>query len=324
METQLFKDNLASDLKRLAKLAFRRVERIGPLLKNLWCLLQKPEHQANHLQLRLVKEWLLVPLSLWPIEFAGLGAHVCQQLAAGQKLDSQMIALLDGLQNFPLPSAQKIVAAREHDVERGKYDPFIRNHAKYELMENALAKNLKLQEELAELNRMYNLDQYYSDRRVIRRRMVMERNFRPPEWQFRWDTEEDRFRQAFDTFCYCWNLYGIEGDQPLLLKPTVTPTPYGTMIFIPSYLSLAYSDFNWGAIRELHERGQPLRQGEKRSGSRLERQEQARRACVADKEARKKNLVGEARFQFIIEKLGLLPQTDPRIIRRMLNLGAKL
>ena len=325
METKYFqpsRDTLASDLKRLAQLAFRRLQRVGPLLKNLWHLLDEPEQEPNHPHLRIIKEWLLIPFSLWPIEFAGLGAYVCQQIAAGKKLDAEMIALLEGLHDYPLPSAQKVVAAREHGVEKGEYDPFIRNHAKYELMEKALLKNPALQKEWAQLKQSCNVDKLRNERGVIRRRMVMERNLRPPDWQFRWETEQDRFLVRFDAFCYRWNLYGMEHDKPLLLKPTVTPTPFGTMIFIPRYLSLDYQrDFNWRNIRKLHETGEALRQGEKWSETRLERQEQSRLARAADQQARKKNLAGDARFQFIIEKLGLLPQTDPRVIRRLLSMG---
>jgi len=56
----------------------------------------------------------------------------------------------------------------------------------------------------------------------------------------------------FDAMCYRWRLYGMEKDRPLLLKVSVNPTPHGTMIVIPRYLSLdPHRDLDWKLIGRL-------------------------------------------------------------------------
>ena len=45
---------------------------------------------------------------------------------------------------------------------------------------------------------------------------------------------------VFDAFCMRWNLYGMQGDRPLVTKLSVNLTPHGTMIFIPAYWSFDY------------------------------------------------------------------------------------
>jgi phosphatidylserine/phosphatidylglycerophosphate/cardiolipin synthase-like enzyme len=87
---------------------------------------------------------------------------------------------------------------------------------------------------------------------VIRRTMATERNFRP------WFSVNPRqagevFRAAFDAFCLRWNLYGMQNDEPLLLKLAVNITPFGTMTHIPSYWSLdPKRDIRWDAISAVH------------------------------------------------------------------------
>lgn len=45
----------------------------------------------------------------------------------------------------------------------------------------------------------------------------------------------------------------MEKDKPLLMKVSVNPTPYGTLIFVPRTWSFdARRDLDWGAITRLH------------------------------------------------------------------------
>lgn len=98
---------------------------------------------------------------------------------------------------------------------------------------------------------------------IVRRWLVQERSFHPG-WDFRWETERERFQVAFDAFCHRWNLYGMENERPLLLKLTVNPTPHGLLIMILTYWSFdPKRDLNWSEINRLLEaRGVP-RQGPK-------------------------------------------------------------
>jgi hypothetical protein len=69
---------------------------------------------------------------------------------------------------------------------------------------------------------------------VIRRTMGAERNLRP-SFSVNPRRRDDVFQAAFDAFCLHWNLYGMQNDEPLLLKLAVNITPYGTLIHIPAY-----------------------------------------------------------------------------------------
>jgi hypothetical protein len=110
---------------------------------------------------------------------------------------------------------------------------------------------------------------------VIRRRLSQERNLREG-WKFDWADERRRFQAVFDAFCYAWDLYGMEKDKPLLMKLSVNPTPYGTLIFIPRTWSFdARRDMDWGAIARLHRAGGVTKQGPKLSPSRMEQREDA-------------------------------------------------
>jgi len=72
-------------------------------------------------------------------------------------------------------------------------------------------------------------------------------------WPVRWRKSADRFHAVFDVFCQRWHLYGMRRDRPLLLKLTANLTPFGTMIFIPTYWSFDQKrDLNWRAITALH------------------------------------------------------------------------
>jgi hypothetical protein len=91
--------------------------------------------------------------------------------------------------------------------------------------------------------------------------MSAERNLRP-SFSVNLRLTEDVFRAAFDAFCLRWNLYGMQNDDPLLLKLAVNITPYGTMIHIPAYWSFEpKQDIRWDAIACLHRARVPGRQG---------------------------------------------------------------
>jgi len=105
-------------------------------------------------------------------------------------------------------------------------------------------------------------------------------------WPVRWTKTADRFHAVFDVFCQRWHLYGMRGDQPLLLKLTANLTPFGTMIFIPAYWSFdPKRDLNWRAITALHKAREVPKQGPKLSANQLAVREQAIRARELWREA---------------------------------------
>ena len=111
----------------------------------------------------------------------------------------------------------------------------------------------------------------------------------------------------------------MKGDEPLLIKPSVVFTPYGTQIFIPGYFSFdPKRDLNFKEITRLHRaRGVP-RQGEAFQELRQNAKRQKAKAITADKEARAKGLKGSRRLEYVAKAIGN-PNLDERAIRRLLK-----
>jgi hypothetical protein len=125
---------------------------------------------------------------------------------------------------------------------------------------------------------------------------------------------------VFDAFCYAWDLYGMEKDKPLLMKVSVNPTPYGTLIFIPRTWSFdAYRDLDWGAIARLHRAQGVSRQGPKLSAGRMEVRREAARAQRLWAQAGKKGLRGHTRYEWVREKMGRDARSDPSWLYRLLR-----
>jgi hypothetical protein len=284
---------------------------------------ERSEHPDSK-WLGLIKEWLLVPFTLWPLDMAGLARHICDTVERGQRLEPRLIFILEEIHPLPNPEAQAAVAEYERLVEQGQYEPLIRTPAKYAAEEKDLLKNGKLRQEWAGLKKLFDVAQYRDRKGIIRRRMVQERNFRP-DWDLRCESEKDCFLAAFDAFCHRWNLYGMELDTPLLLKLTVNPTAHGLMVFIPTYWSFdPRRDLNWAEINKLHKARGGLRQGPKMSEGRLARHTQAQLAYQAAQRAHDLGLRGAKRLEFIVKSASLPPGTEPRTIRRLLKEGSEL
>ncbi|HWH70353.1 MAG TPA: hypothetical protein VNT26_13285, partial [Candidatus Sulfotelmatobacter sp.] len=206
-------------------------------------------------------DWLLVPLSLWPIDFEGLAGHVLAEVATGRGLDEELALLLGMLDNPPSAATQAAVAEFEQYVQSGGYEKLLRQPEKFEEQEQALLEDEELRRTWEEIKRRFETAQYQNGRGVIRRRMSQERNFRDG-WQFDWADARRRFHLFFDAMCYRWKLYGMEGDRPLLLKVSVNPTPHGTMIVIPRHWSLdPHRDLDWKFIGQLHRARGAKKQG---------------------------------------------------------------
>jgi len=316
--------DFAADWERLGKLAFRRQEKTGALFKRVSRLLETGARHPDINYLNIIRQWLLVPFTLWPIDFAGLGSHVCGCVKSRKRLQRTLAFVLDQLRELPSDKTQAAIAEYERLVERGNYEPFLRVPAKYGAQERELLMNPDLKQEWLTLKKMFAVERYRNRNGVIRRSMVQERNFRPA-WEAKPKTPRERFQMAFDAFCFRWNLYGMECDKPLLLKLSVNPTPHGLMIVIPCYWSFdPKRDLDWPKINNLHRTRGALRQGPKMSGGRVERHDQARRALAAAHEARELRLRGAERFTFIAARIGLRPGAEPRTIRRLITEGRTL
>ena len=124
---------LEADVRRLEGLAFRRAEQCEPLVRRFWELEERIEGLGGQTgsvekwrdgglaggsrreMIWRVYNWLLAPLSLWPIDFAGLARHVLERVEAGKGLDEELAQLL-GLLDDP-PPADKSGSAGKPQTE---------------------------------------------------------------------------------------------------------------------------------------------------------------------------------------------------------------
>ena len=97
----------------------------------------------------------------------------------------------------------------------------------------------------------------------------------------------------------------MQGDRPLLIKLTANLTPFGTMIYIPTYWSLdPKRDLNWRAITALHKARGVRKQGSKLGANQAAARSEAIRASKLCNETDALKLKGEKRISWMIEKLG--------------------
>jgi len=308
--------SLQNDLKRLAALAYHRLENSEDLVRKFHRF-RKTDH-PHFDRLEKLYDWLFVPITLWPIDVEGLFRAALSRAADGKRPGGTMILLIDLLPRVPSDRTQRGVSEHEHLVQRGNYEPLIRARHKYDQIESELARNPAFQAQWNAIKEHFNVAKFADYKGIIRRRLVEERSMRE-HWPFRWTKTADRFHAVFDVFCQRWNLYGMRRDRPLLLKLTANLTPFGTMIFIPAYWSLdPKRDLNWRAITALHKaRGVP-KQGPKLRANQLAARLEAVRAGELWKEAAARKLKGEARISWMLKVLNRDSRTDERQLRRIL------
>ena len=154
---------------------------------------------------------------------------------------------------------------------------------------------------------------------ILHRSLIPERNWLR-DGAVSFTSSRDRFQRVFDLFCWKYFFWGMKKNAPLLLKPSVVFTPFGTQIFVPGFLSFdAKRDLDLGLISRLHRaRGIP-RQGGKMSPGRAELASRTRRARQLDAQARKRGLRGDGRYRFVAEGLGMRDVGDYRQIRFLLG-----
>lgn len=315
------KRSIRADLAKVRKLAFRRMERCGDLMKRLYRVRGYVSRRSDAELIWNVYDWLSVPLSLWPVDFEGLARHLVTVVEKQQAADPQLELLLRLVGSPPNADAQQIVGDYEHDVSNGRYEKLVLQQEKFVELENQLAKDSELLAAWNDLKRQFKVARFQNRRGVIRRRMSQERNFREG-LQFNWRTSKERFLVVFDALCYRWDLYGVEKDRPLLLKVSVNPTPHGTMIVIPRHWSFdKRRDLNWAEIGKLHRAHGASRQGPKLSISRVQRSEDALAAKKHYDEATRDGLRGDARTAQVLQRLGKDPRTDASCVKRLLRLA---
>ena len=304
------------DLKKLQARAFDRAEwaeealrRYHSAIGNLDDAVVKP--------LRGLYKWMFVPTTLWPFNVQDVLEDCLSVLEKGKHLNARHRLLIDLLPEPPDDTICAAVADHELHVQKGTYENLVKTQAKYSQNELAIRNDPELRRQWARIKAAFNVQAYRDHKGVIRRTMSAERNLRP-SFSVNLRRREDVFHAAFDAFCLRWNLYGMQNDEPLLLKLAVNITPYGTMIHIPAYWSFdPKRDIRWDAIASLHRVRVPGRQGSALAEGLAERMQAAEKLRQLDQDALRLGLKGEKKHEFLCAGLGWVPGTSPKRISRL-------
>lgn len=268
-------------------------------------------------RLRKLHDWVMVPLTLWPLEMCDVLQDALKSWRLTKALSDKQRLLADLLPEPPDEAACEVVARHEREVQGGFYEHVTDGSAKYAQKEAELAGNVEFRSQWARLKAAFNPAGHADHKGVIRRTMSTERNLRP-EWPNRLPGAHAAFQTAFDAFCLRWHLYGMQHDEPLLLKLAVNLTPFATMIVIPSYWSFdPKRDVRWSEIARLHRARARQRQGAVLKEGREQRRQMAQKLEKLTAKAARLDLHGEARRAFLVKGLGLAPQTSDRTLRRL-------
>ena len=208
--------------------------------------------------------WLFVPPTLWPFNVLDVLTTCLDRFAAGQRLELRLELLAGLLPPFPGETVCRAVAEHEVHVQSGTYEHLVKATAKFSQAEEALRTARSWWQDWTRLKQAFRVSAYQDAKGIIRRCTGTGRNLRP---DFHVDARraKDVFAAAFNAYCLRWNLYGMQRDEPLLLKLAVNVTPYGTMIHIPAYWSFdPKRDIRWESSAKLHRLRAHGRQGHTR------------------------------------------------------------
>jgi hypothetical protein len=310
------KSQLALDLERLKSRAYHIAEWAGDVLHRYHSVTPKLKGEAAA-RLRVLYIWMFVPSTLWPFNVQDVLGDCLAALEKGKRLNNRQCLLIDLLPEPPDETICAAVAEHELHVQKGTYENLVKTQAKFSQAELAVSSDLQLQSQWARIKAAFDVQTYRDYKGVIRRTMGAERNMRP-SFSVNLRSRDDVFRAAFDAFCLRWNLYGMQNDEPLLLKLAVNVTPYGTMILVPSYWSFdPKRDIRWDAIASLHRVRVPGRQGAALAEGLAERMKLAKKLRRLDEDARRLNLRGEKKHAFLCAGLGWVPETSAKRISRL-------
>jgi hypothetical protein len=255
-----------------------------------------------------------------------LQADQCRNLEISSLLASLFVDADDlekwGGINHPQLARPEVIRAHERVVKHGAYERILNAQIKYDEFERQIQASTDLKKEWSEIKRLFP-DQT-TGRDIIHRSLVPERNWvRGSGANF--DSDQSAFQAVFDVFSWKYYLWAMKGDEPLLMKPSVVFTPFGTQIFIPGYISFdPKRDLKLGIVSELHRARGIRRQGEGFSIGRIDRNDRAKRAAELNEEAKTKGLEGDGRLRFIAKELRIATREDYREIRRLIEEGNKL
>lgn len=307
---------LDNDLKKLQAQAFDRIDWAEAVVRRYHAATGKLGATAL-LPLRRLYEWMFVPTTLWPFNVQDVLEDCLTILEKRKRLNAPQRLIIDLLPEPPDEAVCAAVAGHEFHVQKGTYENLVKTQAKYQQNELAIQSDPQLRRQWASLKAAFDVKTYADYKGVIRRTMTAERNLRP-DFSVNMKRPHAVFQAAFDAFCLRWNLYGMQHDEPLLLKLAVNLTPYGTMIHIPAYWSFdPKRDIRWEAIAKLHRTRVPGRQGSALAEGVAERMQNAEKLRRLDREALRLKLKGEKKHGFLCAGLGWDSRTSPKRLSRL-------
>jgi len=307
---------LDSDLKKLQARAFDRAEWAEECLRRYHAAVAQLDPAISR-PLRILYDWMFVPPTLWPFNIQDVLADCLTVLEKGKRLAARQRLIIDLLPKPPDETICAAVAGHELHIQKGDYENLLKTQAKYAQNELAIKSGPELLRQWAAIKAAFEVRAYQDYKGVIRRTMTVERNLRP-SFSVNPRRRDDAFHAAFDAFCLRWNLYGMQHDEPLLLKLAVNLTPYGTMIHIPAYWSFdPKRDIRWEAIAKLHRIRVPGRQGAALAEGIAERRQAAEKLRQLDLEVQRLRLKGEKKHEFLCAGLGWVSGTSPKRLSRL-------
>jgi len=308
--------SLKLDLECLYTRAYNQREWSEELLRSYHRVARSFKGQDGE-RLRKLHDWLLAPLTIWPIEMCDALREALASWSDQKALTEPQRLLIDLLPDPPDETACEIVARHEREVQSGIYEHVTGKSAKYAQKEAELKNDPEFSAQWTRIKAAFTPERHADHKGVIRRTMGTERNLRP-QWPSRQPGPQAAFQTAFDAFCMRWNLYGMQHDEPLLLKLAVNLTPYATMIVIPSYWSFdPKRDIRWNEIARLHRSRARSRQGAVLKEGKEHRRKLAQKLQKLVAVVMKRGLRGEERRSFLVAGLGLAPETSDRTLRRL-------
>jgi len=311
-------DDLSRDLRLLRDSPFEwRLPNGEALVRRYHEARSKVASHADAALIDKAYRWFLAPVTLWPIPIQALCEQVMHCAERTAVLPPTVRLTIELLAEPPEAKAALVHQEHERQTATGDYGVMVRAKHKFDSMEQDIAENPAFRADWGAIKRRFTIARYRGRRGIIRRPPIRERGYRPI---FTRGADASAFHIAFTAFCHRWHLYGMKGDRPLVLRLSVNATPFGTMLFIPSFWSLdPKRDLNWAAIARLHRaRGIP-RQGEKLTIGRRERLALAKRARKLWDKATAEGLHGDRRSQAVMEMLHWDPRTDEKTLRRLLK-----
>jgi hypothetical protein len=310
------KKALNLDLEKLQAQAFHRAEWAEAVVRRYHAALPKLNTVAVE-QLHGLYRWMFVPYSLWPFNIQDLFEDCLTVLEKGDRLNSRHRILIDMLPEPPDEKTCVAVADHELHVQTGTYENLVKTQVKYSQTEISILNDPELRRQWSQIKAEFDVKTFCDHKGVIRRTMNVERNLRSV-FSVNLRRQQEVFQAAFDAFCLRWNLFGMQNDNPLLLKLSVNLTPYGTMIHIPAYWSFdPKRDIRWDEIANLHRVRVPGRQGDALAEGYAERMKLAKKLVQLDVDATRQKLKGERKHEFLCAGLGWDARTSPKRISRL-------